>query len=67
MEELRPKPLVTGDDLIAAGYGPGPEFKAMLEAAEDAQLEGRVATTEEGMAVVKERFGGPDQREHEEE
>ncbi len=59
VEELRPKPLVTGDDLIAAGYRPGPEFKAMLEAAEDAQLEGRVATTAEGMAVVMGRFGGP--------
>jgi poly(A) polymerase len=58
-EHARPKPLVTGDDLIAAGYRPGPEFKAMLEAAEDAQLEGRVATTVEGMAVVRERFGGP--------
>ena len=39
-EEVRPKLLVTGADLIAAGYRPGPEFKAMLEAAEDAQLEG---------------------------
>ena len=58
-EHARPKPLVTGDDLIAAGYRPGPEFKAMLEAAEDAQLVGRVATTVEGMAVVRERFGGP--------
>ena len=30
----------------------------MLEAAEDAQLEGRVATMEEGLAVVAEQFGG---------
>jgi len=45
--------------LIAAGYRPGPEFKAMLEVAEDAQLEGHVTTTEEGMAVVKQRFGDP--------
>ena len=62
VEELRPKPLVTGYDLIAAGYRPGPEFKAMLEAAEDAQLEGRVATTAEGLAVVRERFGEPSGR-----
>jgi poly(A) polymerase len=61
-EHARPKPLVTGDDLIAAGYRPGPEFKAMLEAAEDAQLEGRVATTAEGLAVVRERFGEPSGR-----
>jgi poly(A) polymerase len=59
VETMRPKLLVTGRDLIAAGYRPGPEFKAMLEAAEDAQLEGHVTTTEEGMGVVRERFGGP--------
>jgi poly(A) polymerase len=59
VETMKPKLLVTGRDLIAAGYPPGPEFKAMLEAAEDAQLEGHATTTEEGMAVVRERFGSP--------
>ena len=59
VETMRPKLLVTGRDLIAAGYRPGPQFTAMLEAAEDAQLEGRVTTTNEGMAVVRERFGEP--------
>jgi hypothetical protein len=29
----------------------------MLEVAEDAQLEGRATTMEEGLAVVRERFG----------
>jgi poly(A) polymerase len=57
VERVTPKLLVTGRELIAAGYRPGPEFKAMLEAAEDAQLEGRATTTEEGLAVVRERFG----------
>jgi poly(A) polymerase len=59
VEIMRPQLLVTGNDLIGAGYHPGPEFKAMLEAAEDAQLEGRAATTEDGLAVVRERFGAP--------
>jgi poly(A) polymerase len=59
VETMRPKLLVTGRDLIAAGYRPGSEFKAMLEAAEDAQLEGRATTTEEGLAIVRERFGAP--------
>jgi poly(A) polymerase len=59
VELIRPKLLVTGRDLIAAGYRPGPEFKTMLEAAEDAQLEGIATTTEEGMTVVQERFGAP--------
>jgi poly(A) polymerase len=59
VETMRPKLLVTGKDLIAAGYRPGPEFTAMLEAAEDAQLEGRITSTEDGLAVVRERFGPP--------
>ena len=58
-ETMRPKLLVTGKDLIAAGYRPGAEFKAMLETAEDAQLEGSVVTTEDAMALVRERFGSP--------
>jgi len=56
-ETIRPKLLVTGRDLIQAGYRPGPEFKSMLEAAEDAQLEGTATTRDEGLAVVRERFG----------
>jgi poly(A) polymerase len=59
VETMRPKLLVTGRDLIAAGYRPGTAFKAMLEAAEDAQLEGQATTTEEAMAVVRAQFGGP--------
>ena len=59
VETITPKLLVTGRDLIAAGYRPGPEFKAMLEAAEDAQLEGRATTAEDGLTVVRKRFGAP--------
>jgi poly(A) polymerase len=60
---LKPKPLITGDDLIAAGYAPGPAFGRMLHATEDAQLEGQIHTREEGMALVKSRFESPDGRE----
>jgi poly(A) polymerase len=56
-EEVRPVLYVTGRELIAAGYTPGPRFKAMLEAAEDAQLEGRIASTEEGLRLVEREFG----------
>ncbi|HUY93931.1 MAG TPA: CCA tRNA nucleotidyltransferase [Terracidiphilus sp.] len=55
-EEFRPRPLLTGDDLIAAGYAPGPQFKEMLQAAEDAQLEGTIATPEEALALVRGHF-----------
>ena len=58
-EQLRPPRLVTGDDLIAAGYKPGPEFARMLEAVEDAQLEGRVRTKDEGLELVRSAFGAP--------
>jgi len=56
-EEIRPKLLVTGADLITAGYTPGPRFKEMLHAAEDAQLEGEIATKEQGLELVREKFG----------
>src|SRR5271167_2809316 len=39
---IRPVPLITGDDLIAAGYRAGPRFKKILSAVEDGQLEGRL-------------------------
>jgi poly(A) polymerase len=55
-EAVRPVLLLTGRELIAAGYRPGEKFKEMLAFAEDAQLEGRVKTTEEALALVRERF-----------
>jgi poly(A) polymerase len=55
-EQLKPPPLVTGADLIAAGYEPGPRFAEMLAAVEDAQLEGRVRSREDAMKMVRERF-----------
>jgi len=57
--ELRPPRLLTGNDLIQAGYRPGPEFTRMLEAVEDAQLESRIHTREEALDLVKETFGPP--------
>ncbi len=56
-DSVHPRPLLTGRELIAAGYTPGPQFKTMLRAVEDAQLEGAIATEEEALALVRERFG----------
>jgi poly(A) polymerase len=56
-EQIRPQPLITGDDLIAAGYKPGPQFKELLTAVEDAQLDGSISTKEEAMELVRERVG----------
>jgi putative nucleotidyltransferase with HDIG domain len=55
-EIVRPKPLLTGRELIAAGYIPGPQFQEMLRTVEDAQLEGVIANAEEAMALIRERF-----------
>lgn len=62
-EEQRPPRLVTGDDLIARGYRPGPRFKEILEAVLDAQLEGRVRTREEALALVEREFPQGDGKE----
>lgn len=51
-EEVRPALLLTGRDLIESGYKPGPDFKHLLALAEDAQLEGRIRTKEEALALV---------------
>jgi poly(A) polymerase len=55
-EAVRPRPLVTGRELIAAGYTPGARFREMLRLAEDAQLEGTVASAEDALQLVRERF-----------
>jgi poly(A) polymerase len=55
-EAVRPQPLITGRELIAAGYKPGAGFKEMLRAVEDAQLEGTIGTAEEALRLVRERF-----------
>lgn len=62
-EAVRPTPLLTGRDLIAAGYTPGPQFHQMLQSVEDAQLEGGIGTTEEALALVQQRFGAASVRE----
>jgi putative nucleotidyltransferase with HDIG domain len=58
-EAVRPKPLVRGDDLIGAGYEPGPLFKEILGAVEDAQLEGRLRDKEGAMRFVRGNFPLP--------
>jgi poly(A) polymerase len=55
-EAVRPKPLITGRELIAAGYRPGAGFREMLRAVEDAQLEGSIGTAEEALAFVQGRY-----------
>ena len=57
-EQVRPQLLVSGKDLIEAGYRPGPQFTQMLALAEDAQLEGAVHTREQALELIRERWPG---------
>ena len=56
-EVMRPAPLISGNDLIAAGYSPGPRFKEILAAVEDGQLEGRLENREAALDFVKKIAG----------
>jgi len=51
-EQLRPVSLITGNDLIAAGYPAGPRFKQALAAVETAQLEGEIHSGAEALALA---------------
>jgi poly(A) polymerase len=53
---MRPAPLLSGDDLISTGYKPGPQFKKILAAVEDGQLDGRLQTKNEAMQMVLREF-----------
>ncbi|HKU22577.1 MAG TPA: CCA tRNA nucleotidyltransferase [Terriglobales bacterium] len=57
-DQVRPRPLLTGHDLIRAGYKPGPEFKEILAAVEDAQLERRLESREQALEFVRREFPG---------
>ena len=55
-EKMRPSPLVTGYDLIAEGHLPGPKFREILDAVEDAQLEGRLLSRAAALEFVRREF-----------
>jgi poly(A) polymerase len=55
-ENMRPAPLVTGYDLIAEGRVPGPKFREILNAVEDAQLEGRLLSRDAALEFVRRQF-----------
>jgi len=55
-EVVRPQRLLTGEDLKALGFRPGPVFHEILQAVEEAQLEGTIGGKEEAITLVHERF-----------
>ena len=55
-EHLRPPALLTGSDLIALGFAPGPLFREILAAVEDAQLEGQLDSYQSALRFVQRKF-----------
>ena len=60
-EPIIPPPLVRGDDLIALGMKPGPNFGEILEAVETRQLEGMLKNREEALEWVRKEFLATDE------
>ncbi|HWE03434.1 MAG TPA: CCA tRNA nucleotidyltransferase [Tepidisphaeraceae bacterium] len=54
--QFAPPPLITGDDLAKAGLTPGPQFKRILDAVYDAQLEDRIVTHPAAMEMALSMF-----------
>ena len=52
-EQVRPPRLITGDDLMQMGFRPGPLFKQILQAVEEAQLDGRLQGRDEAIEFVR--------------
>jgi len=55
-EPLRPKPLLSGHDLIALGVKPGRGMKPLLDEAYELQLEKKINSAEEAVAWAKNRI-----------
>jgi poly(A) polymerase len=55
-EQIRPPRLLSGDDLLEMGYKPGPIFREILHAVEDAQLEGELKSEDEAKRYVQQSF-----------
>jgi len=60
-EPLIPPPLVSGRDVIALGWKPGPKIGEILEAVQTRQLEGVLQTREQALAWVAAEYPAPTQ------
>ncbi len=53
IENEAPRPILLGRHLIAEGLRPGPQFKPILDALFEAQLDGAFSTEDEGVAYLR--------------
>ena len=54
--ELKPDPLINGNDLIDMGYKPGPLFSEILNRVEEQQLEGVIKDRDEALSFIRDNF-----------
>ncbi len=54
VENGPPAPLLMGRHLVEAGIEPGPELGRLLRSAYELQLDGKITTTEEALAAVRD-------------
>jgi poly(A) polymerase len=57
-QPLIPHPLITGNDLIALGWKPGPRFAEVLQDVQTRQLEGTLTTRKDALEWVWNRDQG---------
>jgi len=55
-EDIKPKPLINGRDLLALGFAEGPLIGKILRVAEEAQLENKLCDKEQALEFVKSHF-----------
>lgn len=53
-ERLNPPPLITGQQLLQAGFSAGPAFKQALQQVRAAQLDGQIETAAQAMQLAKQ-------------
>jgi poly(A) polymerase len=55
-EEIHPPRLIGGDDLIAMGFRPGPDFKRILAEVEDLHLDGALGSRDDALRYVADHY-----------
>ncbi len=58
IERKAPEPILMGRHLIELGLDPSPEFKRILDAVYEMQLDGKVSDLEEAVEIAKGLLGG---------
>jgi poly(A) polymerase len=54
---VHPLPLITGHDVMALGYPPGPRVGQILNSIRLKQVDGEIKTREEALEVLQSEFG----------